>query len=235
MCGNEQQPGDDQGTVPGLSRIIGGLAHEIKNPLSTITLNLKLLGEDISRFHNEPHARIKRRLEVVRNEAERVKLILDDFLKCAGKYEIQAEETDFRNTIEELRDFLAPQAEATGVIFRTSLPDSPVICRIDVKLIKQAILNLVLNAIEVMDKGGELLLKTFVFEGRAVMEIIDTGPGIPSDRIEKIFTPYYSTKKSGSGLGLPIARRIIEDHNGTIEVESEDGKGTRFIVKLPLV
>ena len=225
---------EDQGTVSGLSRVIGGLAHEIKNPLSTITLNLKLLSEDVSKYEDEEHCRINRRLDVVLCEANRVKQILDDFLKCAGKYEVRPINVDIREILEDLRDFYSPQAEASRVLVRMTLPETPVICCIDVKLIKQAVLNIMLNAVEAMKTGGELLIKLSTVDKNVIMELIDTGPGIPSNKIGNIFLPYFSTSNGGTGLGLPIAKRIIKDHKGKITVESEDGKGTRFIITLPL-
>ncbi len=217
-----------------LSRIVSGLAHEIKNPLSTINLNLKLLAEDLSRYDDEEHARINKRLRTVQGEADRVRLILDDFLKCAGTYEVHPEETDLGKAVEEMYDFFFPQAESNGVLLRIALPEEPVMCRIDGKLIKQAILNLMLNATQAMTGGGELLLKLAPGEREAVLEVIDTGPGIAPDQLDTIFQPYVSTKTGGTGLGLPIARRIVRDHGGTIDVESEDGKGTRFTIRLPV-
>ncbi|MFA6135320.1 MAG: ATP-binding protein [Phycisphaerae bacterium] len=217
-----------------LGQLAGGLAHEIKNPLSTINVNLKLLSEDLQRYSDEDHRRWLRRLDSVQGETARLREILDDFLRFAGKYEITLTVVDLRQTLGELADFFGPQAETGHVIMRTSLPETPVRCNIDENLIKQALLNLMLNAVQAMSEGGELLIKLTPSRGRAIIEVIDTGPGIAPDDIPKVFQVYYSTKKRGTGLGLPTTRRIIREHEGTIRVESEVGKGTRFIIALPL-
>ena len=217
-----------------LGHLAAGLAHEIKNPLSTIHINLKLLAEDLARYGDEGHSRWLRRLQSVQGEAERLKDILDDFLRYAGKVELTLAVADLRKLVEELSDFFAPQAESARVVMRLSLPEREVRGNVDSNLIKQALLNLMINAVQAMGEGGELLIKLSPLRGRAVIEVIDTGPGIPADQLPKIFQAYFSTKKRGTGLGLPTTRRIIHEHGGTIQVESEQGKGTRFIITLPL-
>ncbi|MHC4982731.1 MAG: sensor histidine kinase [Planctomycetota bacterium] len=217
-----------------VGQLTGGLAHEIKNPLSTINVNLKLLAEDIGRSEDETHRRWLRRIKNVQEEADRVRGILDDFLRFAGKYELNLATLDLRQLIDELADFFGPQAQAAGVVMRTALPESELLCRADANLIKQALLNLMINAVDEMGKGGELLIKLSAEHERAIVEVIDTGPGIGSDDLERIFQAYYSSKQSGTGLGLPTSRRIIREHGGTIRVESVPGSGTRFIITLPL-
>ena len=232
----QQQRASAQGElVAEMGRLTGGLAHEIKNPLSTINVNLKLLCEDLLRHDDEDHRRLLRRLEVVQGESDRLRATLDDFLRFAGKYELDLRPTDLREVVNDLVDFFSPQAEASGVVFRHTLAGQPVICRIDTKLFKQALLNLLINANEAMTSGGELLVKVSAGDGRAVLEVIDTGPGLAAEQMAHIFDLYYSTKAGGSGLGLPTARRIVNEHGGTIRVESEPCKGTRFIIELPMV
>lgn len=217
-----------------VGQLVGGLAHEIKNPLSTINVNLKLLSEDIARYLDEDHRRLGRRLSSVQIEADRLKDILDDFLRYAGRYELTLTSVDLRRVIEELADFFSPQGDAAGVVLRLSLQETPLRSHIDVNLIKQAILNLMINAVDAMPDGGELLLKVSSERDNALIEVIDTGVGIAPDELEKIFEVYFSSRKQGTGLGLPTTRRIIREHGGTLQVESELGTGTRFVVSLPL-
>jgi signal transduction histidine kinase len=217
-----------------LSHLVNGLAHEIKNPLSTVRLNLRLLNEDLARFDDAEHDRIRRRLQMVADEAQRVEDTLRDFLRFAGKVELSLEQADVVDILDELQEFFAPQASASNVVLRTSLPDHPVICRLDVGLIKQALLNLMLNATQAMSaSGGELLLRVTEDNGSANIEVTDTGPGIPADDLDHIFDAYWSTKPDGSGLGLPTVRRIVREHGGRLTVDSEPGKGTRFVMSLP--
>ncbi|MCD4824365.1 MAG: HAMP domain-containing histidine kinase [Phycisphaerae bacterium] len=217
-----------------LSRIVGGLAHEIKNPLSTINLNLNLLSEDLCRYDDEEHRRLVRRLERVKDEATRLKQTLNDFLRYAGKVELSLRQVDLRDIVGQLHDFFAPQADAARIVLRISAPAEAVLCNIDENLFKQAMLNLLINSADAMDSGGELLVKIARESSHAVVEVIDTGSGIAEDKLESIFQPYFSTKSGGSGLGLPTARRILREHGGSLRVESEVGKGTRFILTLPL-
>jgi len=217
-----------------LSRLTGGLAHEIKNPLSTINMNLKLLAEDLVHNDSELHQRWLRRLEAVQDETERLRSILDDFLRYAGKHELQLEDRDLRSVVEEITDFFAPRAEASDVIMRTSPGDREVTCSIDVNLIKQALLNLMINAVDAMSGGGELIVNVSGDNGKAVVEVIDTGPGVKPEDLPHVFGVYFSTKSGGSGLGLPTARRIVREHGGKISVDSEFGKGSKFIISLPL-
>ncbi len=218
-----------------LAHLAGGLAHEIKNPLSTINVNLKLFSEDLERTDEDSRRRSLRRLNIVRGEADRLRGIVDDFLRFAGKVEPQVAVVDLRRLVEELLDFFTPQAEASGVLIRSAMPDQPVSCLVDANLIKEVVLNLMINAVDAMSDGGELHVRLSTNRRRAALEVIDTGPGMDGETCEKIFDVFYSTKKHGTGLGLPTTRRIIREHDGTIRVESEPGKGTRFIISLPLV
>lgn len=217
-----------------LAKLTGGLAHEIKNPLSTVKLNLKLLAEDFSESQDDLYRRNYNRLVRVQDEVQRMHDILADFLKYAGDQELQPKPADLRQVVEELMDFFRPQAESSHVVMRSSLPEAPVTCRMDAGLIKQAILNLMINATQAMVDGGELLLRLSSSHGRAVLEVIDTGPGIDAEVRERMFEAYYSTRPGGSGFGLPTTRRIIHQHDGEITVDGEPGKGTRFVLSLPL-
>lgn len=217
-----------------LGQLTSGLAHEIKNPLSTINMNLKLLAEDLVHHDSELHSRWLRRLESVQHETQRLHAILDDFLQYAGKHELQLANDDLRRVVQDLTDFFTPQAETSNVLIRTSLGDEEVTCKIDSNLIKQALLNLMINAVDAMGQGGELIINVAMSKGRGTIEVIDTGAGLDPSELPHIFGVYYSTKSGGSGLGLPTTRRIIREHGGTIRVDSELGKGTRFTIALPL-
>lgn len=216
-----------------LGTLTGGLAHEIKNPLSTVGLNLQLLREDLDP-HNPAYGRLINRLNTVQRETARLKDILDDFLRYAGKLEIDKRPTDLNQVLEELVDFFNPQAQLSRVQLRLRKGDGDVTVPVDQKLIKQAVLNLMLNGVQAMgEKGGDLILSASRNNGEAVIDVIDTGPGISPEATQKIFQAYYSTKKGGTGLGLPMTRRIVEEHGGRMTVSSEPGKGSDFSIHLP--
>jgi signal transduction histidine kinase len=223
-----------QGRLAELGQLAGGLAHEIKNPLSTINVNLQLLAEDLDRYDDEDHRRLQRRLASVRGESDRLKATLDDFLHFAGRHEMDFAAVDLRQVVGDMTDFFASQADAAGVVLRTLPGETPLPVRVDVNLLKQALLNLLVNAVQAMPNGGELILRLSALAGRAIVEITDTGVGIQPDQKQRIFDPFFSTKGQGTGLGLPTTRRIVLEHEGTIRVDSEPGKGTCFTVALPL-
>jgi signal transduction histidine kinase len=216
-----------------LGTLTGGLAHEIKNPLSTVQLNLQLLAEDLTP-DNPAYSRIVNRLRTVQKETSRLRDILEDFLRYAGKLELDRQPTDLNELLEELVDFFLPQAQAQKARVRLKRSEQPIVAPVDAKLIKQAVLNLMLNALQAMPEGGELILSTAQRDGQALVDVIDTGRGIPPDAIDKIFQAYYTSKKGGTGLGLAMAQRIVKEHGGELSVTSEPGKGSDFTLRLPL-
>jgi len=234
-----------------LGVLTSGLAHEIRNPLSTIKMNLQLLAEDIARQQKDLERtseestekldvpqeilqRYQRKIETVTGEADRLAETLNDFLRYAGKMELHPIRCDVNELLDDLIDFFTPQALNQGVQVRQSLASGPVWCKVDTDLLKQAILNLLLNATQAMAGGGELILRTEIQQDQAKIDVIDTGPGIDPKEQEKIFEAYFTTKRGGTGLGLPTCRRIIEAHGGHIELVSEKGKGSNFTIYLPL-
>ncbi len=216
-----------------LGTLTAGLAHEIKNPLSTIQLNLQLLQEDLP-AESIGGSRVHSRLRTVRQEASRLREILDDFLKYAGNLTLERETQDMNSLVEELSDFFLPQASVNKVNIRFVPSAEPLRASVDAKLIKQALLNLMLNATQAMSGGGELMLAVERQDEDVVLSVTDTGQGIAADDLARIFEAYYTTKKGGTGLGLPMTRRIVEEHGGSVRVQSEVGRGTRFLLILPL-
>lgn len=217
-----------------LGTLTGGLAHEIKNPLSTVQLNLQLLEEDLDP-KDEHQQRVIHRLHTVQRETGRMRETLDDFLRFAGKMELDRKPTDLNGLLEELVDFFTPQAQLAKVQLRMRKSEVKLIAPIDARLIKQAVLNLMINAVQAMGNGGgELILSASRVDGEARIDVIDTGPGIAAEALPNIFNAYYSTKKSGTGLGLAISQRIAQEHGGAITVESELGKGSDFRLSVPL-
>jgi len=211
-----------------------GLAHEIRNPLSTVALNAQLLREDIldATLPEEESGRLVRRVDALAREAARLKDILEDFLRFAGRMQLDAQPTDLREVLAELADFFAPQAQASGVIIRVQSPDAPVMQHVDAALLKQAMLNLMINAVQALEQvpagSRELMLR---LEPSGTIHVTDTGPGVAADRVSEIFRPYISTKKGGTGLGLPVANRIVQEHGGRIVVYPAPGRGADFAIE----
>ncbi len=216
-----------------LGTLTGGLAHEIRNPLSTVQLNLQLLREDLDAA-GPITPRTLRRVDTVFNETGRLRLILDDFLRYAGRLELDRRPTDLAALLEELVDFFAPQAHARKVRLTLDRPPTPVTASIDAKLVKQAVLNLLLNAVEATPAGGSVTLTPRRAGRFAEIDVVDTGPGIPPDQQGKIFDAYFTRRKGGTGLGLAMSKRIAEEHAGTLTVSGGPGEGARFSLRLPM-
>jgi len=225
-------------SVEELGKLTGELAHEIKNPLSTIKINLKLTAEELERSNldktDQRFTRALRKIAVIQKETDRLERILDGFLRYVGRTELQLASVDVNSLISDMIDFYSPQAHSHSIIIRQQLYDKPLVCKADESMLKQAILNLFINARQAMSDGGELLIRTDRRRKDAVIQISDTGSGIAPDKLPHIFDAYYSSRPQGSGLGLATAKKIVEAHNGTITVDSEPGKGTSFTIRLPI-
>lgn len=224
----------DSGELNYLNTLAAGLVHEIKNPLNAISINLQLLNEDLQDLNAERDIKMSRRVQLLQKEVCRLDNILSDFLRFAKKPVLHFEECDINEIIESVLDFVGPEAMQHSVrilkSFDTKLPK----CNLDSNAIKQALLNVILNAQQAMSNGGELIVRTYQSDENVFIDITDTGVGIQKNKIDKIFQVYYSTKKTGTGLGLPTAKRIIEENKGSINIRSEDGKGSSFLIKLPV-
>lgn len=218
-----------------MGAMAAGLAHEIKNPLSTISVNLQLLAEDFEHPQTPLETRTRRRAETLLREVERLGGIVEDFLQLARGFELSFAPVDLEVLLTELARFVEPEARRAGIGVRLSLDPRARTVHADGTYLRLAILNLLVNARQAMETqgGGELFLQTLAPEGRVQISVTDTGPGIPEGQLERIFMPYVSTKKGGTGLGLPTARRIVEEHDGELTVQSEAGRGTRFTIDLP--
>ena len=214
--------------------LAAGLAHEIKNPLSTITLNLQLLQEDWQDPQTPRERRTLKRLDTLERETRRLNRLLEDFLRYARTQTIEPADCDLNRILREVLDFIAPQAAQQGIDVHTHLDAGLPTVQADRERIKQAVLNLVLNARDAMPEGGELIVATVPDGDGVQIDITDTGVGVPDHHLGKLFKVYFSTKQGGSGLGLPTTRRILELHGGTIDVESEVNRGTHITVRIPI-
>jgi len=222
-----------------LSRLTGGLAHEIKNPLSTVKVNLKLAQEELKELKSveQDDRRLKsalRKISVVAKETSRLEKILEDFLRYISTGRLQLVRTDINELVRDMIDFYRPQCRTSSIAIREGLSSEPVICEVDANMLKQVLLNLFINANQAIDGAGELMIKTNRVGENAVIAVGDTGSGMPQEKLSRIFDAFYSLRPKGTGLGLPTAKKIIEAHKGTITVDSEPGKGTLFTITLPV-
>ncbi len=217
-----------------IATLAGGLAHEIKNPLSTICLNMELLAEDFAQPETPRDRRAAAKIAVVQRECQRLQNLLNDFLNFAKVRTVRFEASDLNRQVQNVLDFFAPNAKEARIEVLSYLdPDLPSVV-LDRESFHGALINLVLNAVQAMPGGGQLVVRTKPTSTGVALELIDTGSGMDSQTSAKIFDAFFSTKPGGSGLGLPTTRKIIEAHGGRIRVESEEGRGTKFTIELPL-
>jgi two-component system sensor histidine kinase HydH len=217
-----------------MGSLASGLAHEIKNPLSTMTITLGLLREDFEDAETTRDQRTLRKIQLLDLEVTRLEHIVQDFLSFAGGHAVRPQLVDVNGWLSELLDFFEPSCAEGDVRLERILGEGLPEILADPELLKQAILNLLANALQAMPEGGFLTVRTWFRGDRVRIDVRDTGVGIPRDELSRMWQVYYSTKDTGSGLGLPTVRRIIAEHGGDVNVESRPGHGTTFSILLPL-
>ncbi len=214
-----------------IGRLTAGVGHEVKNPINAIVVHLELLRNKLS----GPDARAMRHLEIIESEIQRLDRVVQTLVDFSRPVELQLREQDLRRIVSGVLMLASAELETHNVRVYSHMPDRQIITKVDADLIKQAILNVVLNGAQAMGQGGDLNV-TMREEGRmAVIEISDSGSGIPDDIRDKIFDLYFTTRKDGSGIGLAMTYRIVQLHNGSIDVQSEQNIGSTFTLKLPLL
>lgn len=217
-----------------LAEMAGGFIHDIKNHLGTLSLNLQLLAED---FENPETPRERRALDRVtrlHDECRKLVELANDFLRFARVQELNREPTPLEVVVTRMIDFLTPTARQKGIeINWYPAPDLPA-AHLDRDLFEQALLNLMLNAEQAMPDGGTLTLIGRREDGWVCLDLIDTGCGMDAELMAKVFRPFHTTKKDGCGLGLPTARKVVRAHGGTIDIQSEPGRGTKVTIRLPV-
>jgi signal transduction histidine kinase len=214
--------------------LASGLAHEIRNPLNAMSMNLQMLEEEMVGIPGVENEEFSELLESNKSEIKRLESLVNNFLAYARPTQPRFESKDLNLVAREVLRFLEIDFRQSGVELRTDfeplLPD----VEIDETQFKQALLNLLVNARQVLTEGGVVSVRTRAgARGDVVLEVEDDGPGIGEDMRERIFEVFYSSRGGGTGLGLPIARQIVERHGGVIELETKLGHGTKFSIRLP--
>lgn len=217
--------------VAALGRLTAGVAHEVKNPLNAMTIHLELLKQKLGVSGpdaTEPH------IEVIAREIRRLDDVVQGFLKFARPEELALGPVSPAALVDEVLKTLAVEANLTGVTVESAVSPGLPDIEADAGILRQALLNLAKNAVQAMPNGGKLRVScTAARDGRVEIRIADTGVGIPPENLARIFDLYFTTKDSGTGIGLSLVYRTIQLHSGDIDVESTPGAGTTFIIKMP--
>jgi len=216
-----------------LTTLAAGMAHEIKNPLGSISIHIQLLQKALEK-QTYADNNTERYFHVVKEEIERLNRIVVDFLFAVRPMNLELRKGDINKLIGQLMEFVLVEFEQSKILCLLELDENVPEILMDERYMKQALLNLITNAKAAMPAGGVLTIATNCADNEIKISVCDTGIGIKKENIEKIFEPYYSTKETGTGLGLIQVYKIIKEHQGEISVDSDPGTGSDFRIILPL-
>ena len=240
-----------------LGRLMAGVAHEVKNPLNAMTIHLELLKNKVARLRREepvavagavgasadhaathqarsPEADLARHVDIITNEIRRLDEVLNGFLRFARPDELKLQPVQLATVVSDVVTTVTPEATRMGVTVKQECPRDLPEVNADLAMLRQALLNLALNGCQAMPSGGTLRIACRTASGRRVeIDVEDTGVGIPPENLQKIFDLYFTTKEKGTGIGLSMVYRIVQLHDGEVEVQSTPGSGTRFRLVFP--
>ena len=221
-------------SLASMTTMAASVAHEIKNPLGSISIYLQLMQKSLNSDKETCRNDLEEYLSVISEEVERLNSIVVDYLFAVRPMDTHPIPTDINSIIQELITFVQYELQEACITVEEFPQKGLPLLNLDEKLIKQALLNIIKNALAAMENGGTLTVSTFSKDNMVYVRIRDTGTGIPSEMISKIFEPYFTTKENGSGLGLTVVYKVIKEHGGELRVFSKEGEGTTFTILLPI-
>ena len=217
-----------------LARLLGRLAHEVRNPLSSLDIHVQLLEEDLAALAPQMREQLTPRLDIIHGELHRLEGIVERFLRLAGPAGVDLEPVEIRKILTHVCELLRPEAAAREIVISSSSDDSLPPVMADPVRLTQALLNVVINAIQAVDHKGRIEVSASLAEGLVNVAVCDSGPGIPPEKLASIFDPYFTTKPEGSGLGLWIAQQIATAHGGSLQAQNHPAGGAVLTMRLPL-
>lgn len=220
--------------VSALTLLAAGVAHELGNPLNSLNIHLQLMERELKNLPAEKAARLREDVRVAREEIARLDRIISQFLRAVRPTKPDLQRASLNELVVETLALLEREIADRDILVEKELAGHLPRILVDRAQLKQAFYNVIKNALQAMRAGGILRVRTEATDAYAVVSFIDSGHGISAEQIGRIFEPYYTTKEDGTGLGLMIVQRIVREHGGTIEIESDAGRGTTFRIKLPL-
>ncbi len=217
-----------------LGTLTAGIAHEIRNPLNNLVIRMNIMEELLKGVEGDYRKELEEEIDDVKKELSRLNSLTSDFLKIARPFKLQRLPCKLHDLLTEVVQAFVPQLKEKNVNIEMELQQEDKEIYIDPKNMYQAFYNLIKNAIETLDESGKIKIKGWYEKGKSIIEIMDTGKGIPDEHLKKIFEPYFSTKRFGSGLGLMNVYNIVKAHDGDIQVDSTVGKGSTFRIEIPI-
>jgi two-component system sensor histidine kinase HydH len=219
-----------------LSRLLARLAHEIRNPLSSLGIHVQLLEEDLAQATPRLRAQAAGRFEIIRGELQRLENLMRQFLRLAAPSSVDLQPVDLAEVVRYVGDLLRPEAAARGIALELDLPTDLPVLTADSAQLKQALVNLIINSIQAVERNGriDVIVRADRNRGVVALQVSDNGPGVPGEKRSAIFEPFFTTKAEGSGLGLWIVQQIAMAHGGVATVGDPAGGGAVFTLELPL-
>ena len=217
-----------------ITLLAAGVAHEIGNPLNSLNIHLQLMERDLKKLPAPQAKRLRENLRVARDEIGRLDQIINQFLGAIRPTQPELLPASVNEVVAETLDLMEHEIADRDILVERELAEGLPRLLLDRAQIKQAFYNIIKNALQAMRSGGILRIRTEADEAHVTVSFIDSGAGIAPEQIGRLFEPYFTTKEGGTGLGLMIVQRIVREHGGTIEVESHQGRGTTFRVRLPI-
>ena len=219
--------------IAALQLLAAGVAHEIGNPLNSLTIHLQLLERRLRKLPAEQQNTLLQPLEVAQEEIKRLDTIITQFLRAIRPAPLQRTPHDLNSLVRDAAEFLGPELKSRNILLELELAPGLPVLEVDQDQLKQAFYNIVKNSSEAMKQGGLLKIRTGADSEWVNIRFSDTGGGMTQEAMARIFEPYFTTKQSGSGLGLMITQRIVRAHGGEVVIESDPGNGLKITIRLP--
>lgn len=218
-----------------LRLLAAGVAHEIGNPLNSLHIHLQLMERSVQKLHDGDKTELQQSIDVARSEVNRLDSIVTQFLKAIRPSRPQLRPENVNTIVEEAVRFFTPELQDREIVVEQELRSDLPLLQLDRDQVKQAFYNVIKNSVEAMHRHGTLRIRTDLADTHVLVRFEDSGGGMSAENLSRVFEPYFTTKPSGSGLGLLIVRRIVREHGGELSIESSQGKGLTLTIRLPFI
>src|SRR5437870_3897148 len=218
-----------------LTLLAAGVAHEIGNPLNSLHIHLQLMERSVQKLHGDAKAELQQSIDIARSEVNRLDSIVTQFLRAIRPSRPQLRPESLNTIIEEAVRFFTPEIQDRDITVKQELRSDLPLLQLDRDQMKQAFYNVIKNSLEAMKRHGTLHIRTDMDDTNVIVSFVDTGSGMSSGNLGRVFEPYFTTKPSGTGLGLLIVRRIVREHGGELSIESNEGEGLTLTIRLPYI
>jgi signal transduction histidine kinase len=218
-----------------LTLLAAGVAHEIGNPLNSLHIHLQLMERSVHNLDDGAKAELQQSIDVARSEVNRLDSIVTQFLRAIRPSRPQLRPENINTIVEEAVHFFTPEIQDRDIVVEQELRSDLPLLQLDRDQMKQAFYNVIKNSLEAMKRRGTLRIRTDRDDTHVLITFVDTGGGMSAENLSRAFEPYFTTKPSGTGLGLLIVRRIVREHGGELSIESSKGKGLTLTIRLPYI